>query len=106
MALSGAFKLFDQEDDIVKNIKATISSGIWSGGTATLTAYYTSSAQSSSTGDYFYDVYKTNPASDSEAEVQFSVTYGHVGGSGSNQYGDSTTNNKNIIGESQAVYNN
>tara|TARA_R100000008_G_scaffold76795_2_gene56846 strand:+ start:2414 stop:3472 length:1059 start_codon:yes stop_codon:yes gene_type:complete len=83
MALSGAFKLFEQEDDIVKNIKATISSGIWSGGSATLTAYYTSSAQSSSTGDYFYDIYKTNPASDTEAEVQFSVTYGHEHGSGS-----------------------
>ena len=30
MALSGAFKLFDEENDVVKNIKSVISSGIWS----------------------------------------------------------------------------
>jgi hypothetical protein len=83
MALSGAFKLFDTENDVVKNIKSTISSGIWSGGTGTLTAFYTQSAQSSSTGQYFHDVYKTNPQTDSEAEIQFSIAYGHRHGSGS-----------------------
>tara|TARA_Y100000592_G_scaffold49580_1_gene78500 strand:+ start:28 stop:1071 length:1044 start_codon:yes stop_codon:yes gene_type:complete len=85
MALAGAFKLFDQESDVVKNIKATISSGIWSSGANTLTAgmFFTQSAQSSSTGNYFYDVYKTSPATDSEAEIQFSLAYGHLHGSGS-----------------------
>ena len=29
MALSGAFKLFDASNDVVKNIKYTIYSGIW-----------------------------------------------------------------------------
>jgi len=83
MALSGAFKLFDADNDVVKNIKSTISSGIWSGGSGTLSAYYTQSAQSSSNGAYYYDIYKTSPATDSEAEVQFSITYGHLEGSGS-----------------------
>ncbi|MCS5550894.1 MAG: hypothetical protein NZ811_05195 [Gammaproteobacteria bacterium] len=83
MALSGAFKLFDASNDVVKNIKSTISSGIWSGGSGTLAAYYTQSAQSSSLGDYYYDIYKTSPLTDSEAEVQFSITYGHLEGSGS-----------------------
>ena len=85
MALAGAYKLFDQENDVVKNIKATISSGIWSSGANTLTAgmYFTQSAQSSSTGNYFLDVYKTSPATDSEAEIQFSLAYGHLHGSGS-----------------------
>ena len=83
MALSGAFKLFDATNDVVKNIKSTISSGIWSGGSGTLAAYYTQSAQSSSLGDYYYDIYKTSPLTDSEAEVQFSITYGHLEGSGS-----------------------
>ena len=83
MALSGAFKLFDTENDVVKNIKSTISSGIWSGGSGTLSAFYSQSAQSSSLGNYYYDIYKTNPSTDSEAEVQFSITYGHLEGSGS-----------------------
>ena len=83
MALSGVYKIFDQENDVVNNIKATISSSIWSGGSGTLTSYFTSSAQSSSTGNYFLDVYKTSPQTDTEAEVQFSVAYGHFEGSGS-----------------------
>ena len=83
MALSGAFKLFDADNDVVKNIKSTISSGIWSGGSGTLSAFYSQSAQSSSNGAYYYDIYKTIPATDSEAEVQFSITYGHLEGSGS-----------------------
>ena len=83
MALSGVFKIFETDDDVVKNIKSVISSGIWSGGSGTLSTFYTQSAQSSSAGKYFYDVYKTDPASDSEAEVQLSVTYGHINGSGS-----------------------
>ena len=83
MALSGAFKLFNAENDVVKNIKSTISSGIWSGGSGTLTAFYSQSAQSSSTGEYFHDIYKTNPQTDSEAEIQFSIAYGHRHGSGS-----------------------
>ena len=69
--------------DIVENLKQTVSSGMWSGGATTLTAFYTFSTQSGSSGDYFYDVYKTDPATDTNAEVQFSVAYGHDGGSGS-----------------------
>ena len=94
MALSGAFKLFDAENDVVKNIKSVISSGIWSSGANTLTAYYTQSAQSASSGDYYYDIYKTSPATDSEAEVQFSVTYGHIEGSGSKGTRGSATGNR------------
>lgn len=77
------FTRFNDIDDIVTNIKQTISSGMWSGGSGTLTTFYTSSTQSGSTGTYYYDLYKTDPSSDSEAEVQFSVTYGNANGSGS-----------------------
>ena len=74
---------FRDDEDIITSIQQTISSGMWSGGTGTLSSFYTSSVQSGSTGQYYYDVYKTDPASDSEAEIQFSVAYGHKGGSGS-----------------------
>jgi len=94
MALSGVYKIFDQENDVVNNIKATISSGIWSGGSGTLTSYFTSSAQSSSTGNYFLDVYKTSPQTDTEAEVQFSVAYGHLNGSGSKGTVGAATGNR------------
>ena len=96
MALAGAYKLFDQENDVVKNIKATISSGIWSSGANTLSSgmFFTQSAQSSSTGNYFFDVYKTSPATDSEAEIQFSLAYGHLHGSGSKGTVGSATGNR------------
>ena len=74
---------FRDDEDIITSIQQTISSGMWSGGTGTLSSFCTSSVQSGSTGQYYYDVYKTDPASDSEAEIQFSVAYGHKGGSGS-----------------------
>ena len=77
------FTRFNPADDMVSNLRQTVSSGMWSGGVGTLTTMYTSSIQSSSNGQYYYDVYKTNPASDSEAEIQLSVAYGHVNGSGS-----------------------
>ena len=82
MALAGAYKLFDQENDVVSNIKAVISSGIWSSGQGTITTFFTQSAQSSSNGIYYYDVYKDNHT-ETEREVQFSVAYGHLHGSGS-----------------------
>ena len=94
MALSGAFKIFNEEDDIVKNIKSVISSGTWSGGSNALSAYYSQSAQSGSSGDYYYDIYKTNPSTDSEAEVQFSIAYGHHQGSGSKGTRGSATGNR------------
>ena len=96
MALAGAYKLFDQENDVVKNIKATVSSGVWSSGANTLTSgmFLTQSAQSQSTGNYYFDVYKTSPATDSEAEVQFSLAYGHLHGSGSKGTVGAATGNR------------
>ena len=71
-----------EELDKRTNIPSTISSPVWSGGTATLTAFYTSSAQSQSSGDYYYDIYD-KVGTDSTREVQFAVAYGHFDGSGS-----------------------
>ena len=70
------------DDDKRTNILSTVSSPVWSGGTATLTAMYTSSAQSGSSGNYYYDIYD-KVDTDATREVQFAVAYGHVDGSGS-----------------------
>ena len=71
-----------ETEDKRTNIPSTISSPVWSGGTATLTAFFTSSVQSASSGDYYYDVYD-KVSTDSTREVQFAVSYGHFEGSGS-----------------------
>ena len=64
------------------NIPSVISSPVWSGGSATLSSFYTGSTQSGSSGDYYYDVYD-KVGSDTTREVQFAVAYGHYAGSGS-----------------------
>ena len=69
--------------DVVTNVKDIISSGMWANGAGSITAYYTSSTQSGSSGAYYLDVYSANPQSDSTAKPQFSVAYGHYHGSGS-----------------------
>ena len=69
-------------EDKRTNIPSTISSPVWSGGATTLTSFYTSSTQSGSSGDYYYDVYD-KAGSDSTREVQFAIAYGHFDGSGS-----------------------
>ena len=68
---------------MISGLRDVISSGMWSGGTGTLTSMFTSSTQSGSTGEYYLDVYKTDPDADSTAEIQFSVAYAHYNGSGS-----------------------
>ena len=77
------YTVFNTDEDIVTDINQTISSGLWSGGIGTLQTMHSSSTQSGSSGKYYYDVYKTDPTSDSEAEIQFSMAFGHLDGSGS-----------------------
>ncbi len=77
------YKKFDPNNDIVINQAQQLTSGLWSTGTGTLTTFFTGSTQSGSSGQYYYDISKTDPAVDSEYEVQFGVTYGNYVGSGS-----------------------
>jgi hypothetical protein len=76
------FKRFE-EDDIVRANPSEVSTGLWTGDTGSLVAFFTSSTQTGSTaGQYFFDIYDINPSS-SLAEIQFAIAYGHVEGSGS-----------------------
>ena len=77
------YKIFDTNNDVISNIKDTVSSGMWENGAGSLTAFYTSSTQSGSSGTHYLDVYGTNPQTTSTAKAQFSLTYAHLNGSGS-----------------------
>jgi len=72
----------DESNDIVREVNQTVSSGIWSTGVSTLNNIYTSSVQSSSNGQYYLQAFNTD-VSGSASEKQFSILYGHKGGSGS-----------------------
>ena len=80
------FTRFDYNNDVVENQRVKVSSGIFSGGTGTLTSFYTSSTQTA-TGS-FLSIYHDEPNSseaayNSAAEVQFDIGFAHFFGSGS-----------------------
>ena len=72
-----------ESSDVITNVRDIVSSGMWADGAASLTSFFTSSVQSASSANHYLDVYATNPQTDANAKVQFSVTYGHIFGSGS-----------------------
>ena len=78
------FTSFNTNQDIVTNQKTLVTSGLFSGNAATMSAAYTGSIQSETSKGYYYDVW--NGTGDT-AESQFSVTYGHRKGSGSSAAG-------------------
>ncbi len=93
------FKRFD-EDDIVRANPSEISTGLWTGDAGSLAAFYTSSTQTASlAGKYFFDVYDINPSS-SLAEIQFSIAWGHIAGSGS----ATLTEDDNALLETKTTY--
>ncbi len=87
-----SFQRFDRQNDIIENQRTTVTSGLWTGGSTTLTSFFTSSTTSS----YYVDVYNANPATDTSAEVQFALGYAHIDGSGSlgNQSSQTTSGDR------------
>jgi hypothetical protein len=79
---------------------------MWTGDIAALTTFFTSSTQESSVpGTFYLDVYQTG-SSLSNAEVQFSIAYGHVSGSGSgyfNQQIPEKTPTRDIYGQFRSL---
>tara|TARA_B100000287_G_scaffold330252_1_gene314910 strand:- start:5953 stop:6963 length:1011 start_codon:yes stop_codon:yes gene_type:complete len=77
------FSRFDFQNDVVENQRVKISSGIFSGGSGTLTSFYTASSQGQATGSHL-QIYHQDPATNAAtAEIQFALGYAHFNGSGS-----------------------
>ena len=79
---TGVYKRFGEFDKVNAKVEV-VTTGLWSGDAGSLTTFFTSSAQTAQSKNYYYNVYDKNPQSDTTAEVQFAVAYGHVNGSGS-----------------------
>jgi len=94
------FKNFNAAEDIIVGDVQVVSSPLWSENmnpyttSSTGIGFFTSSAQSASSGIYYCDVYHRNPQTATNAEVQFSTAYGHILGSGS--VGDPNTVGQNV----------
>ena len=75
-------KNLHEQNDIVRESDQSVSSGIWSEGASTLSSFFTSSVQSGSNGAYYMQIFNKD-VSDASSAKQFSILYGHKGGSGS-----------------------
>jgi len=88
------FTPFNQSTDVVENQKTLVTAGLFAGSSGSISSMYTSSAQSDTSKQYYYSVYKDNPSSTLTATSQCAVAYGHRLGSGSfsaGQLNDSAT---------------
>lgn len=79
-----SFKRLDPEDFVISS--DSVTAPLWTGGSPSLTVFYSSSIQEAgSSGDFYLNIYQT--ASDApNAEVQFAIAYGNKQGSGSALY--------------------
>ena len=95
------------DNDIVTRQAAELVTSTWTNNVNNLTVAYTSSVQASyntatSSGQFFIEVHQT--ASDSsDAEVQYSVAYGHRNGSGSPDFTNAPGSFG--LGASRVIYN-
>jgi len=97
---TGIYKRFGEFDKVNAKVEV-VTTGLWSGDTGSLTSLFTSSTQvAADSGDYYFNIYDKNPATDTSAEVQFAVAYGHVNGSGS----ISLANSDDALLASKATY--
>ena len=79
-----SFKRFEADDLVVS--AEPVSAPVWSTGTPVLTSFYTSSTQPSSTsGQYYLDVYQTGSEINGST-VQLAIAYADAVGSGSAKY--------------------
>lgn len=76
------FKRFNPATDIIANQEDIVTRAMFSSNVGTLTTFATSSEQTATQKTYYYEIYNTASYLPT-AEAQFSVAWGHYGGSGS-----------------------
>lgn len=80
-----SFKRFENDDFVIS--AEAVSTGAWSQNNTTLNTFFTSSDQESSiSGEFYLNIYDTDPSGSDTAEVQFALAYGNAEGSGSEDY--------------------
>lgn len=80
-----SYKTLDPQDFLVS--ADSITAPCWTNYSNPILALYTSSVQVAGTsGNYYLNVYNSNPSTDSSAEIQFNISYGNANGSGSLLY--------------------
>jgi hypothetical protein len=99
--LGRIYTRFDHHNDVLPNNIETVTRGLFSGNTGSLTMMYTSSLLTLAQKSYYAEIFaNADPADSSQARSEFSLAYGHLGGSGSVD----TTGNLNNDTPARAIY--
>ena len=99
--LGRIYTRFDHHNDVLPNNIETVTRGLFSGNTGSLTQMFTSSLLTTAQKSYYAEIFSNaDPADSSQARSEFSLAYGHIGGSGSVD----TTGNLNNDTPSRAIY--
>lgn len=89
------YQTLTRPDDVVLANQTTVTTGMWTGDTGSLSyeSMYLYQTQINSSGHYYVNLYNADPASDPDglAEIQFAIAYGHVDGGGAPTLLDSQT---------------
>jgi hypothetical protein len=72
--------------DVISNQQETVTKGLWSGNVGSLITFFTSSTQTATQKQYYYEIFQSASSSPTSAP-QFSVVYGNRLGSGSADQG-------------------
>jgi len=83
-AFGRVFTRFNPSSDVIDNQKTLVTTGLFSDNASSLTAMYTSSLQTTSSKQYYYDVWNGTA---STSESQYAIAYGNRLGSGSSAQG-------------------
>ena len=99
--LGRIFTRFDATDDVLPNNVETVTRGLFSGNTGSLTTMFTSSLLTATQKTYFQEIFSTgDPATNAQANSELSIAYGNFNGSGSKDL----TGNLNNDTPSRAIY--
>lgn len=86
-----SFKRFEAEDLVISS--DAVAAPLWSTNSPVLTEFYTSSQQPSSTsGQFYYNIYEADVDVSSSAAVQFAIAFAHETGGGSLRYNAAVPN--------------
>jgi len=105
-----SFGTYNAEDQVLSS--DAVISPMWDDRTTVLSTFFTSSTQEAGVygqrtqGEFFLDVYKSNPQFTSSLAPQFSIAYGHISGSGSSYFNplvDGKTPTRDIYGQFRSL---
>ena len=77
---TGIYKRFGEFDQVTGKVEV-VTTGMWSGDTGSMTVFFDDTTQT--THNYYTNIYDKDFSSDTTAEVQFALSYGHIDGGGS-----------------------